>query len=146
MYLDKKVESLATTKHRVKFGMVEDAFNKRWKELVTYRLHITFDKNRVAGWYKSSITIGPEPKPIRTGATLSTFDVRYVWPLATYKLHVCTCSGREDEEMNRITKNVEGNSKQKFINLLVFFANFMGCGHIATMASAYMGELAAQVG
>ena len=49
VYLDKKVESLATAKHRVQFGMVEDAFNKRWKERVTYGLHIAFDERRVVG-------------------------------------------------------------------------------------------------
>jgi hypothetical protein len=32
--------------------------------------HITFDESRVSGWYKSSITIGTEPKPIRKGAIL----------------------------------------------------------------------------
>ena len=35
VYLNKKVESLATAKHCVNFGMVKDAFNKHWKELVT---------------------------------------------------------------------------------------------------------------
>merc|ERR1712086_865396 len=88
VYLDKKVQLSATAKHRVKFGMVEDAFNKRWKELVAYGLHITFDKSRVAGWYKSSITIGPEPKPIRTGVTLHLIYITF-GPLSTYKLHVC---------------------------------------------------------
>ena len=58
VYLDEKIESSATARHRVKVGMVEDNFNKRWKELVTYGLNITFDKSRVAGWFKSSITTG----------------------------------------------------------------------------------------
>ena len=69
-YLDKQVESPATVSHRVTFRMVKDSFNKRRKELLTYVLHITFDRSRVAGWDTSSITIGPEPKSIRTGATL----------------------------------------------------------------------------
>ena len=43
VYLDEKVEASATAKHRVTFGMVEDAFNKHWKEPVTYGLHMTFD-------------------------------------------------------------------------------------------------------
>jgi len=85
-YLDEKVEAPATAKHRVNFGMVEDAFNKRWKELVRYGLHITFDESRVAGWYKSSITIGPEPKPIGTDAPLQLMCVTF-GPLSTYKLH-----------------------------------------------------------
>ena len=100
VYLDEKVESSATAKHRVQVGMVKDVFNKRLKELVTYGLHITFDKSRVDGWYKSSITIGPEPKPIRTGATLHSVYVTFE-PLSTYKLHVCGCGGREDEEVNK---------------------------------------------
>ena len=115
--LDKKVELSATAKQRVKFGMVEDAFNKRWKELVTFGLHIMFDESMVAGWYTSSITIGPEPKHIRIGVTLHLMCVTF-GPLSTYKLHVCAYGRREDEEMNRKTKNVKGNSKQKFINLL----------------------------
>ena len=72
-----KVEPSATAKHRVKFGMVEDAFNKHWKELLTYCLRITFDESRVAGWYTSSITIGPKPKPIRIGATLHSMCVTF---------------------------------------------------------------------
>jgi hypothetical protein len=42
--------------------MAEDAFNTHWKELVPYGLHITVDKTRVAGWYKSSTTIGHDQK------------------------------------------------------------------------------------
>ena len=73
---------------------------------MTYGLHITFDESRVAGWYKSSITIGPEPKPIRTGATLHSMCFTF-GPLSTYKLHVRAYGGREDEETNKKTKNVE---------------------------------------
>jgi hypothetical protein len=146
VYLDEKVPAPAAAKHRKKFGMVEDAFNARWKELVTYGLHITFDESRVAGWYKSSITIGPEPKPIRTGATLHSMCVTF-GPLASFKLHVRVYGGREDEDMNKQNLNVAGSGNQKFINLLeTFFADFMGRGHMATMDSAYMGELAALVG
>ena len=120
-----------TRKHRVKFGMVKDAVNKRWKELVTYGLHIIFDESRVAGWYKSSITIGRNPKAICTGATLHLMCATF-GPLSTYKLHIRAYGRREDEEMNRKTKNIKGNSKQKFIDLLeIFFADFMGRGHIA---------------
>ena len=146
MYLEEKVEASATAKHRVKLAMVKNAFNNYWKELVTYGLHITFDESRVAGWYKYSITICPEPKPIRTGATLHSICVTF-GPLSTYNLHVRVYDGREDEEMNKKTKNVKGNSKQKFINLLeTFGADFMGRGHIATMNLGYIGELAAHVG
>jgi hypothetical protein len=146
VYLDERVKAPATAVHRCKFAMVEDAFNKRWKELVSFGVHLTFDESRVAGWYKSSITIGPDPKPIRTGATLHSMCVTF-GPLASFKLHVRVYGGRKDEDMNKRSPNVAGKSVQKFINLLeAFFSDFMGRGHIATMDSAYMGELAAQVG
>ena len=54
VYLDEDVEASATAKHSVQFGMVEDAFNKRWKEFVTHGLHTTFYARRVAVlviWY-----------------------------------------------------------------------------------------------
>ena len=89
VYLDGKVPTPATAKHRAQFGMVEDAFNVRWKELVSYSLHITFDESRVVGWYKSSITIGPEPKPILTNATLHS-----MWGFmegAKGERNVCLC-------------------------------------------------------
>jgi hypothetical protein len=140
------METDGTAKHRSKFKMVEDAFNERWKELVSFGVHLAFDKTWVAGWYKSSITIGPEPKPIRTGATLHSMCVTF-GPLATYNFHVRVYDGRQDEDMNRRNKNVAGKGIQQITNLLEeFFTDFMGRGHIATMDSAYMGELAAQVG
>ena len=126
--------------------MVKDTFNTHWNELVSYGLRINFNKRRVAGWYKSSINIGPGPRLIRTGATLCSICITF-GPLVTFKLHVRTYGGREDKDMNKLNPNVEGGGIQKFINLLkTFFTEFMGCGHIATMDSVYMGELAAQVG
>ena len=93
-YLDEKVPAPATTNYRAKFGMVEDAFNVPWKELVSYGLHITFVESRVAGWYTSLITIGPDPKPIRADTTLHSMCVT-VGPLATFKLHsVSTTEGK----------------------------------------------------
>jgi hypothetical protein len=38
---------------------------------------VTVDESRVAGWYHSCITIGPEPKPIRTGATIHSLCVTH---------------------------------------------------------------------
>ena len=49
LYLNKRVQLPAAAKHRKYCGMVEDAFNERWKERVIYGLHITFDKSSVAG-------------------------------------------------------------------------------------------------
>ena len=80
--------------------MVEDAFNERWKELVTDGVPITFDKSRAAGWYTPSITIGSKPKTVPTSATLHLMCVTFR-PLLTYKLRAHVYSGREDEVMNK---------------------------------------------
>ena len=87
--------------------VVKDAFNTRWNELVTYGLHIAFERSSVVGWYKSSVTIGPKPKYIRTGATLHSVCVTF-GPLATHKLHVHVCGGREDEDMNKNFRTSKG--------------------------------------
>jgi len=58
---------------------------KRWQAVVNPGKWITTDESRVAGWYHSAITIGPEPKPIQTGATLHTVCITN-GPLHTYKL------------------------------------------------------------
>ena len=72
-------------RHRTKFDHVKDGFNRRWKECVRFGEWITADKSRVAGWYHSALTIGPEPKPIRTGATIHSVCVTK-GPLASYKV------------------------------------------------------------
>jgi len=57
-YLDAKYESCPdSAKHRKKFGAVEDAFNARWKECVTFGKWLTFDESRVADWYHSPIIL-----------------------------------------------------------------------------------------
>ena len=76
---------------------------------------LTHDKSRIAGWYKSAMTIGPEPRPIRTGATLHTLAVTYGM-LAGYKLHVRTFGGRSDGNLGMRHKNCE--TIQKWINLM----------------------------
>jgi len=69
-YGDPKVEAdVSTAAHRLKHGLLEDAYNNRWQAVVDFGKWITADESRVAGWYHSAMTIGPEPKPIRTGAT-----------------------------------------------------------------------------
>ncbi len=64
-------------RHRQKFEHIEDGFNRRWKECVIFGRWTTADESRVAGWYNSSITIGPEPKPIHTGATIHSLCVTF---------------------------------------------------------------------
>jgi hypothetical protein len=61
-------------------------------------------KSRIAGWYKSALTIGPEPKPIQTGATLHSLTVLFCI-LAGYKLHAHTFGGRSDGDLGMRHKN-----------------------------------------
>ena len=59
-YGDIKEEAVDTTaRHRKKFSMVEDAYNRRWQGMVNFGKWITADESRVAGWYHSTITCGP---------------------------------------------------------------------------------------
>ena len=59
-YNDIKEEAVDTTaRHRKKFSMVEDAYNRRWQAMVNFGKWITADESRVAGWYHSVITCGP---------------------------------------------------------------------------------------
>ena len=64
IYPDPRVDSPETTKHRIKFCLIEDAFNEAWIKHIVLGKHLTFDESRIAGWYNAAITIGPEPKPI----------------------------------------------------------------------------------
>ena len=103
VYLNENVELQATAKHHVQFGMVEDTFNKRWKELVTYGQHITFEeygKSRVAGWHNFSITIGPKLKHIRSGATLHLRCVTFGPLRRTNCIFVCTVEGKTRMQIN----------------------------------------------
>ena len=139
VYLDEKVSSSETAaKHRTKFCMVEDAINARWKEVVTWGQYVTFAESRCAGWYKSGMTIGPDPKPIWTDATLHSMCVTY-GPLRSFKLHVCTYGGKSDEDLSQTT--LYTGTTQKFINFLdKFLEDFKGKGHHVTMDSAYMSD------
>jgi hypothetical protein len=74
-------------------------YNKRWQGIVNFGKSITTDESRVAGWYHSVMTIGPEPKPIRTGATLHTVCVTHGL-LSTYKLFARTYGGKGNEDIN----------------------------------------------
>ena len=69
-YDTKVIVDDTTVAHGLKFGIVEDGFNSQWQEIINFERWLTADKSCVAGWYKSQITCGPEPKPICTGTTL----------------------------------------------------------------------------
>ena len=89
---------------------------------------ITADESRVAGWYRSGITIGPEPKLILTGATNHSICVTF-GVLATYKLHCCVYGGRYDEGLDYVHQNT--TSTQKWVNLYnEMLTDFKGLGSI----------------
>ena len=144
-YKDVKVEPDENTAlHRRKFSMVEDAYNRRWQAMVNFGKWITADESRVAGWYKSVMTIGPDPKPIRTGATLHSLCVTK-GPLQTYKLFVRVYGGKHDGDMN--TRHPNTATLLKFVTLYSIMLNsFMGRGHCLVMDSAYMGDVMALIG
>ena len=144
IFFDEKHVSPPMANHRRKFGEVEDAINQRWKECVTAGKALTHDESRIAGWYKNEITCGPEPKPIRTGATLHSLAVSFGL-LAGYKLHARTFGGKNDGDLGMLHDNCM--TIQKWINLLSLMVDdYKGAGRYITMDSVYMGDIMAQVG
>jgi hypothetical protein len=145
LYSDQRFgPSRDVAKHRQKFEHIEDAFNKRWKECVHFGKWLTMDESRVAGWYHSNITVGPEPKPICTGATIHSMCITH-GPLRSYKVHCRVYGGSSDEGLN--TKHVNTVTLQKWVNLLsTLLEEFKGVGHCVTMDSAYMGDIMALIG
>ena len=54
--------------HCIKWALIEDAYAvKQWQDCVKFGKLVTANESRLAGWYHSPCTIGPDPKPIRTG-------------------------------------------------------------------------------
>jgi hypothetical protein len=144
VYFDKKHSSPATERHRKKFSNVEDTICQRWKEYINFGMWVTFDESRVAGWYNSAMTIGPEPKPIRTDATIHSLCVSK-GDLAGYKLHARTYGRASDKSL--CVKRKDTVIIQKFVTLLdTFLDAFKGKGHCVTMDSTYMGDTMGQIG
>jgi hypothetical protein len=85
IFFDKKHVLPDMARHKRKFSKIEDEINCQWKECVTAGMAMTHNKTHIAGWYKSEITSGPEPKRIQTGAILHLMAVPF-GPLAGYKL------------------------------------------------------------
>ena len=139
-YTDRKTCSPdGTAHHRQKFSMFEDGFNIRWKECVEFGKWLTFDESRVAGWYHSPITQGPDPKPIRTGATIHSLCITH-GDLASYKVHVRVFGGKTDGDLGKTNNNTI--TIQKWVNLLLLMLDaFKNNGHCVTMDSAYMGDI-----
>jgi hypothetical protein len=117
---------------------------KRWQAIVNPGRWITTDESRVAGWYHSVMTIGPDPKPIRTGATLHTACITK-GPLATYKLFARVYGGEGDDDINR--RNEHTVTHLKTVSLFDFMLeSFKGKGHSVVMDSAYMSDSMCLVG
>jgi hypothetical protein len=76
---------------------------------------ITTDESRVAGWYHSVMTIGPEPKSIRTGATLHTVCITNGPLISTYKLFARVYGGKGDDDIN--IHNEHTATKLKMVSL-----------------------------
>jgi hypothetical protein len=133
-----------TAHHRRKFLMFKDGFNTRWKECVEFGKWLTFDESRVASWYHSPITQEPDPKPIRTGATIHSLAITH-GNLASYKVHIRVFGGKTDGDLGKENDNTV--TIQKWVNLLsVMLDAFKNKGHCVTMDSAYMGDIMAMIG
>ena len=138
VYFDKKHSSPATARHCKNNIDVEDTICQRWKEYVNFGMWVTFNESRVAGWYNSAMTIGPEPKPIWTGATIHSLCVSK-GDLAGYKLHARTYGGASEESL--CVKH-----KHKFVTLLdTFLDAFQGKGHCVTWTPRTWGILWARL-
>ncbi len=144
-FTDVKIELQTEVEHHhCRFAIIEDAFNKQWKEAMIFGWRLTMDKSRTPGWYHGPITQGPEPKPVRTSATMHTICVME-GPLATYKLHARTFRGKTDGDLQ--SHHINTIRMQKWVNLMLVLLNdFKGKGHCVTMDSAYMGDIMAQIG
>ena len=115
IYLDVNHTSPELARHHRKLGDVEDAFNNWWKEWLTFGKWLTFGESRLAGWYHSPITCGPEPKPIRTGETIHAIYVTK-GTLASYKVHVHVYGGKSDKDL--LQTSTHTGTVQKWVNLL----------------------------
>ena len=90
---------------------------KLWQYCVNPSKWITTDESRIAGWYHSAMTIGPEPKPIQTGATLHTVCITED-PLSSYKLYARVFGGKADQDIN--IHNRHTVKKLKMVSLYDF--------------------------
>ena len=95
------------------------------------------------GIIRSACTIGPDPKPIQTGATLHSLAITR-GKLQFYKLYARTYGGKDDGDLQGRHSHTAG--QQKFVNLFeIMLAQFRGKGHHLTCDSAYMGDIMALI-
>ena len=87
---------------------------------------------------------GPEPKPIRTSATLHTLCVTH-GPLSKYKVFARVYGGAKDEDLSS-TKHANTSNLQKWVNLYnIMLEPFKGKGRYVTIDNAYMSDIMAQI-
>ena len=90
------------------------------------------------------ITCWPEPKPIRTGATLHSLCITK-GRLDKFKLHARVYGGAKDDNFDGIHNNPA--NLQKLVNLYdLILQPFKGKCRCVTMDSAYMSDIMAQIG
>ena len=112
--------------------MIEDEDVKQWQQCVKFGQWIIADKSRLAGWYHSACMIGPDEKPIHTGAaTLHSMAVITHKKLMFYKLYARTYGGKHNGNIQGWHKH--NINKAKFCNLFnIMLSLFCGKGHHAT--------------
>ena len=98
IYLGKKYQAPDAAKHRSKLAIMEDAYTKRWKEVIVHDKAMRYNKSRVSGSYSGPIVIGPEPKPIRNGAAIHYMCVTK-GQLKTFMLHICVYGGKTNSDV-----------------------------------------------
>ena len=91
---------------------MEDAYVKAWQEAIHVGCHITVDESQCTGWYLSCITIGPEPKPARTGATLHTAAVTH-GRLCFYKIFARAFGGQTDKDLQGRNQQDDKNENKE---------------------------------
>lgn len=67
--------------------------------------------------YKSGITIGTDPKPIRTGAAIHSLCVVTEGLFVAFKLHCRVYGGAADKDLNHKNDNTAITLKLKWANL-----------------------------
>jgi hypothetical protein len=126
--------------HRLKHGQLEDGYNKRWQDIAHFGKLITTDES----WYHSVMTIGLEPKPIQTSATLHTVCITN-GPLYTYQLFARVYGGKSDEDINEHNKHA--SPKLKMVSLYnLMLHSFKHRGHCVVMDSIYIENAMCQMG
>ena len=105
---------------------------------------MTAGEIRLAGWYHSVLTIGPEPQPIHAGLTIHFLCITRV-PPRTYKIFIRIYRGKSNEDLE--VKHQNTATLHKWVNLYKnILDKFKRKGQCVTMDSVYMGGIMALIG